>query len=203
MSTAQALQQSIKNEIEEAIQHRCDCEFYSSAIYSGEFSCQTTTSDVIYRAIINGTSDLLTASELLDYIEHWKKNDQTMLHNLFRLRLSQDCPIKISSFNEVECTGTDTGNNNTMKNSHNYGRNSDKGNLLLSSGTCYRFEACDSNSDGRSEYSGESGWSGDYSDGSGGNDNFESGSRDLEDSSAASGGNNSADDDYFGGITYS
>ena len=200
MSTAQALQRSIKTEIEEAVQHRCDCDFYSSAIYSGEFSCQTTTSDVIYRAIINGTSDLHTAAELLDYIENWRKTDQTLLHNLFRLRLSQDCPIKISSFNEIECTGTDIGNNkmNTNLRCDKFGGNSDNRNLLLGSGTCYRFEACNGDSDvyGDGEYSGQSGG---YYNGSGGN-RIESG----ESSTAASGEDSSSgDDDYFGGITYS
>ena len=199
MSTAQALQRSIKTEIEEAIQHRCDCDFYSSAIYSGEFSCQTTISDVIYRAIINGTSDLHTAAELLDYIENWRKYDQTLLHNLFRLRLSQDCPMQISSFNEVECAGINTKSNKTNTNLRHdkFNGNSNDGNLLLGSGTCYRFEVCNGGSDGDGEYSGQSGG---YYDGSGENNRFESG----ENSTAASSGDNSpGDDEYFGGITYS
>lgn len=147
MSTARNLRESIGSEIEKAIQHRCGCYFYSwNRIYSGEFSCQTTTSDVVYRAIIRGTSDLHTAAELLDYIDHWRRNNQTLLHNLFRLRLSQDCPLQISSFDEVECmrTNTITENNKTNDNlecDKHHGNSNNRENLLLGSGTCYRFEA--------------------------------------------------------------
>ena len=153
MTTAHHLQRSIKAAIEEAVQSRCDCDFYSSAITSGEFSCQTTTSDVVYRAVINGRSDLITANETLDYIDDWRRNEQTILHNLFRLRLSQDCPLRIDSFNEVECKTSDEDNGSEVKcdkagNSCVDGRHSDKKGLLLGSGACYKFEACDSDSGG-------------------------------------------------------
>lgn len=70
--------------------------------------------------------------------------------------------------------------------------------MLCFTHAIYRFEACDSGSDGHHEYSGESG----YYDGSSRNDNYESGY--LENSTAASDGDNSAgDDDYFGGIKHS
>ena len=163
MSTAQNLQGSIRNEIEKAIQHRCGCHFYSwNQIYSGEFSCQTTTSDVVYRAIIKGTSDLHTAAELLDYIAHWRKNNQTLLHNIFRLRLSQDCPLQISSFDEVECIGTNKENSDKLECDKHHDNSNSNRNLLLGSGTCYRFEACD---DGSTEYLNDSSGSGGYYDG--------------------------------------
>ena len=105
---------TIKNEIENAVIERCNCAFSSSAIYSGEFSCQESCSTcsgpalgtyVIYRARINGTSDLLTAPQLMQHIDDWRTDDGTLLYNFFRLRLSNDCDFKISSFKEKEWSG--------------------------------------------------------------------------------------------------
>ena len=61
----------------------------------------TTTTNVIYRAIINGTSDILTAPELMDLIENWRTTGGTLLYNSkYRLRLAQKeaCPLQIESF---------------------------------------------------------------------------------------------------------
>ena len=151
VETANNLQRSIKREIQAAIRDRCDCNFYSYAIESGEFSCQTTNTNVVYRAIINGKSNLRTADELLEYLDHWRKNDQTLLHDLFRLRMSQDCPLKIDSFNEVECKNNDKNNNDIEHDS------SKKEGLLLDSGSCYRFQACDQNLEHDGSASGGSG----------------------------------------------
>ena len=99
----------------------------------------------------------------------------------------------------MECIGTDKGNNKTSDNlerdrSHD---NSNREALLLGSGTCYRFEACDNPGSGGRD---DSGGSGRYFDGSGGHYSFESG----ENSTSASGGDDSSgDDSYFGDITYS
>ena len=106
-SQAYQLEDDIKESIEIAIREKCDCDFEQSAIYSGEFSCQTTTTNVIYRAIINGTSDILTAAELLDLIENWRTTGGTLLYNSkYRLRLAQKeaCPLQIESFHDPECS---------------------------------------------------------------------------------------------------
>ena len=102
---------------------------------------------MVYRANIKGSSDLITAQETLDYIDDWRRNEQTVLYSMFRLRMSQDCTLQISSFNEVECKKTDDkkdSNTNNLENSD--GRHSKEG-LLLGSDTCYRFQACDTDSD--------------------------------------------------------
>ena len=64
-----------------------------------------------YRAIINGTSDLLTAQALLDHIEDWRINSGTLLHDRFRLRLAkkEECALKIDSFDDLECSATNKG----------------------------------------------------------------------------------------------
>ena len=146
VSKAEDLEESVKENIEQAVRQRCSCNFQSSAVYSGEFSCQTTTTDVIYRAIINGTSDLLTAAELLGYVEDWQQNEGTLLYHKFRLRLSQHCPLQIKSFNDVECAinGTLGGGDGKERNGK-----LDKGEsgLLLGGGGCYRFQTCDDGSD--------------------------------------------------------
>ena len=105
------LETDIKQSIEDAIRKRCDCDFEDSAIYSGEFSCQTSTTSVTYRAIINGTSDLLTAQALLDHIEDWRINSGTLLHDRFRLRLAkkEKCALKIDSFDDLECSASNKG----------------------------------------------------------------------------------------------
>ena len=138
-SKALDLEESIKKDIESAVQHRCGCDFNSSAIYSGEFSCQTTTTEVIYRAIINGTSDLHTAAEVFSYIENWLKIEGTLLYNKIRLRLAKNCSLYVETFSEVECKGDgDPDESGRDVGSLGHG----KGGLLLGSDTCYRFQSC-------------------------------------------------------------
>ena len=74
-------------------------------MFSGEFSCQTTTTRVTYRAIINGTSDILPAPQLISLIEDWRVKSGTMLYGKFRLRLmdKNKCPLEIKSFDDKEC----------------------------------------------------------------------------------------------------
>ena len=147
VSKAEDLEKSVKENIEQAIRQRCSCNFQSSSIYSGEFSCQTTTTDVIYRAIINGTSDQQAATELIGYIDDWQQNEGTLLYHKFRLRLSQHCPLQIKSFNDAECAvnGTLAGGGGKERN----GKldNKESGLLLGAGGSCYRFQACDDGSD--------------------------------------------------------
>ena len=146
VSKAVDLEESIKESIEQAIRQYCSCDFQSSAIYSGEFSCQTTTTDVIYRAIINGTSDLRTATELLDNIENWRRNRGTLLYNKFRLRLSQHCPLQIESFDEVECikNATPGGGGGTEQNGK---LDNGESGFVIGGGSCFRFQACNDGSD--------------------------------------------------------
>ena len=134
LSKAYDLEGEIKRNVEYAVQKRCHCNFSSSAIYSGEFSCRTIRNAVIYRAIINGSSEILRADDIITYIEDWKKNDGTLLYNIFRLQLSQSCPISFESFSEVECR-VDGDKEPACK--------SQSDGLLFESSTCYRFKSCD------------------------------------------------------------
>ena len=137
MSKALDIESKIKQAIVKAIELGCNCDFNTSAIHSGEFSCQTTTSDVIYRAILNATNYQYSAEELLQHVENWVKSEGTLLYNKFRLRLAKMCPIHIQSFNEVEC-GADDGDTDTSveRNMENIGY------LPLHLSTCYRFQPC-------------------------------------------------------------
>ena len=110
------------------------------AIYSGEFSCQTTTTEVIYRAIINGSSESRTATELVNFMENWLQSEGTLLYNKFRLRLAQNCSLRIESFSEPECE--DGGDQRSHKSSVDESHNLKHGGLLLGSSTCYRFQSC-------------------------------------------------------------
>ena len=138
MSKAIDLENSIKKDIELVVRKRCDCNFHSSAIYSGEFSCQTTSTEVIYRAIINGSSELLRASELTAFMEDWMINEGTLLYNKFRLRLAQTCSLLIQSYNEPECDGDDV---TSLKAEAKSDADKTEG-LLFDSSTCYRFQSC-------------------------------------------------------------
>ena len=77
------METSIKRELEKAVRERCECDFNSTAINSGVFSCQTFTSQsnclpvthVIYRAIVNGTSDFHTADQLVAHIKEWQESN--------------------------------------------------------------------------------------------------------------------------------
>ena len=116
---AQSLDNSIRNNLEEAVSSRCNCPFLSTRIHHGEFSCQpkTCSSDgecgpsssaitaVTYRAIVNGTSDLVTADQVIGHIDAWREDTGSFLHNIFRLRMytQKECELKINSFYKTEC----------------------------------------------------------------------------------------------------
>ena len=93
----------VREALAAAVRERCSCDFQATSIEKGEFSCQTITTHVVYRSLINGTSDVHTASELLDFTEDWIKNEGTLHVGNFRLRLVPDCPLQIRSFHQPEC----------------------------------------------------------------------------------------------------
>ena len=108
------MERSIKRDVEKGIRERCKCDFSSTAINSGEFSCLYTSgkSDncelatyVTYRAILNGSSDLLSANQLMAHLQDWHEAKRSLLYNVFRLKLANatECSIKIDSFDEEEC----------------------------------------------------------------------------------------------------
>ena len=121
MLKAKEFDMSIKKDIMMAVTSLCNCPFNSNnAIFSGEFSCQpsscdsdggcgtspNTLSHVTYRAAINGTSSILTADQILGYIEEWRSNRGTLLYNdMFRLKVfsKEECNLKIHSFDDEEC----------------------------------------------------------------------------------------------------
>jgi hypothetical protein len=111
---ALGLEQSIRSEIENAVRARCNCDFSSTAIHFGEFSCQHSRyvsshdhccedTAATYRATVNGTSDLITANQVISHIEDWQEVRGTLLHGVFRLRLVRNCTTQISSIDEEEC----------------------------------------------------------------------------------------------------
>ena len=74
------------------------------SISIGDFSCETTKNDVIYRTVINGTSNTLLAPRLINAIQQWIANDGTFLVDLMRMRVRKNCPLRIDSLSEKECT---------------------------------------------------------------------------------------------------
>ena len=56
----------------------------------------TSVGTVLYRAVVNGSSDLLKATQILDYVEEWRESTESLLHNnFFRLRI----------YRKKKCTG--------------------------------------------------------------------------------------------------
>ena len=104
-SKAEDLEVAIKENIEDVVRKGCNCNFNSTEIHSGEFSCRTKRDAVTYRAIINGSSEILSANETLDLIDDWKTSEGTMRYRKFRLQLTSSCPISFKTFSELECTG--------------------------------------------------------------------------------------------------
>jgi len=98
---------AVRTALTAAIRERCNCDFQSTSIDSGEFSCQTTTTHVVYRSLINGTSELHTAPELLNFIDDWLRNEGTFHIFRFCLRVVPDCPLHIQSFLQPECMNPD------------------------------------------------------------------------------------------------
>ena len=139
---AYSLEKAILKNIEDVVRKGCGCDFNSSEIHSGEFSCRTKRDAVTYRAIINGSSEILhNATEIRDIIDEWKITEGTMRYHKFRLQLTSSCPISFKTFSDVECTGDEE-------------RACDKrkGDQLFNSETCYTFKSCDDGSgDGSTE----------------------------------------------------
>ena len=65
-------------------------------------------------------------------MENWLQSKGTLLYNKFRLRLAQNCSLRIESFSEGECGGD----------RDRKGRDLKDGGMLLGSNTCYRFQSC-------------------------------------------------------------
>ena len=107
-SVANWIDRAVKKALTAAIRERCSCNFQSTAIENGEFSCQSTTTHVVYRTMINGTSDTHTAPQLLNFIEDWIKNEGAFLVGYFRLRVVPECPLQIQSFYQPECTNDES-----------------------------------------------------------------------------------------------
>ena len=105
VSEARRIEFAIKEALMQAINKHCNCGFQKSAIDDGEFSCQTMIGHVVYRSKINGTSDIRTANEFLAYIEDWITSEGTFLLDVFRLRVSTSCPLRIQSVHQPECLG--------------------------------------------------------------------------------------------------
>lgn len=127
------IESAIKQAIVKAVKRRCDCVFDTSAIQSGEFSFQTFSTDVIYRAILNATGLEYPATEFLKHVENWIESEGTLLYEKFRLRLVKTCPLHIHSFNEVGCGNEDEQGNG--------------GAVLFGPHTCYKLQACNCSSD--------------------------------------------------------
>ena len=106
---AQDLVMSIRSELEQAVRERCDCTFSSIAIRGEKFSCETIgnvlATHLVYRAALNGSSDLLPASTAMKHIQDWVDSDGTLDYFLFRLRLTSTtkCKLSIQSMNERAC----------------------------------------------------------------------------------------------------
>ena len=112
VSEAKKIEFAIKEALTQAINKRCNCGFQMSAIDDGEFSCQTMIGHAVYRSKINSTSDIHTAKKLLAHIEDWITSEGTFLLDVFRLRVSTSCPLRIQSVHQPECLG-DTAESNS------------------------------------------------------------------------------------------
>ncbi len=60
---------------------------------------------VLYRAVVNGSSDLMTASQALQYVEEWREDTGSLLHSKLRLKLykKKECDLNIESFYDDDC----------------------------------------------------------------------------------------------------
>ncbi len=119
MEQTSSLDVSIATNLAQAVSSHCNCPFNSSRFHSGEFSCLPTTcsSDgtcgvtssyvgtVLYRAVVNGSSDLMTASQALQYVEEWREDTGSLLHSKLRLKLfkENECALNIESFFDDDC----------------------------------------------------------------------------------------------------
>ncbi len=80
---ALTIDQAVITTLTEAIHNRCHCDFQAEAISEAVFSCRMTTDHVIYRSTIHGSSDKLTASELLTLIQDWIMTEGTFTASQF------------------------------------------------------------------------------------------------------------------------
>jgi hypothetical protein len=74
-------------------------------------------------------------------MENWLESEGTLLYNKFRLRLAQNCSLRIESFSEEECGG-DRDTTESDESRADEGRDLKVGGVLLGSNTCYRFQSC-------------------------------------------------------------
>ena len=100
----------MRKELEKVVREHCDCNYHYTAIHSGAFSCMTSTNcslitHATYRAIIDGSSDLLTAGQLMDILREWHESSISLIVSNIQLKVahSEECQLSIKSFDEEEC----------------------------------------------------------------------------------------------------
>ncbi len=99
-----AIDQAVITTSTEAIHNHCHCDFQAKAIFVAVFSCRMTADHVIYRSTIHGSSDKLTASELLTLIQDWNMTEGTFTASQFQMWVSTCQPLRIESIYQPECS---------------------------------------------------------------------------------------------------
>lgn len=92
----------------EAINEGCFCSLPTSNIRDGEFVCVDDPKQVVFRARIYGTLEVLDPSMLVEDLQLWiDEGDKSLVVGSIRLNVDQKCPVAIKSFSDPECADTD------------------------------------------------------------------------------------------------
>ena len=113
---ALSIANSIRQTLADNSNRKCGCNFQVNKISTGDFSCQTTRSDAVYRTVLNGTSDSVEASAAVGAISDWVDKNGTFVSDLRRLHVRSDCPLRITSLSESECGESVDGEGNSESN---------------------------------------------------------------------------------------
>ncbi len=94
----------IRDELQAQLNNLCGCGLTPQHITAGELQCFTSSTEVTYRAKINGTATN-SSSGILAYLEVWiHSGTASLLVQGFRFFLDSSClPVVIGSFSDPEC----------------------------------------------------------------------------------------------------
>ena len=97
------MEAGIRDGVREAIRQRCDCDFSTSDIVDGVFSCRNVTTEVTYRATLRGRIDTDRAGRLRSQVRRFVQRGPAITYDTFLLWVDSTCPVNLSSLTDPEC----------------------------------------------------------------------------------------------------
>ena len=105
----------VTNAIEKELGDLCTCDITSNNIIEETFLCFDGSSHfVTYQAQLRGTPEA-DSHTLIGYLEKWVSGEPSVLIQGVLIRIDNDCPVSITSIDDIECNKMSTSSSQSYK----------------------------------------------------------------------------------------